>query len=76
MKKRGLLIVTLFTLLGTGLLLAYAGWFSGTRLGRQGPHRPDAQPCPGNRPLDVRGGLALSSLPACPLAGDDVAALK
>jgi hypothetical protein len=41
MKKRGLLILTVFTVLLTGVVASYAGWFSGSRAGRSGAHHLD-----------------------------------
>jgi hypothetical protein len=42
MKKRSLLVATAFTLLLTGLLLTYAGWFSAGGSARAASHRADA----------------------------------
>jgi hypothetical protein len=41
MRKRGLLIVTVFTVLLTGVLSTYAGWFSGNHPVRPAYHHPD-----------------------------------
>jgi hypothetical protein len=41
MKNRGLLALTMLTVLLTGLLATYAGWFSGNRASRPSPRHPD-----------------------------------
>jgi len=41
MKKRSLLLLTVFTILCTGLGMTGAGWFSATSSGRQGARHAD-----------------------------------